>query len=472
MKRHFKLGAVIVLVIGLISGCFPGIDRAVEDVFQDSSENRNDTSIELEPNILTAIQSGPLVDESLGSCITSDSSLNPQPFRLEGTPFRLEGTPFRLEGTPFRLEGTPFRLEGTEVDVSIDARELYPYYISHYLQTQLDTSFTETIEDDVGILVLDDFGQDIFELDKAIFEVEEFLPEMLVEFEVSGFTSHGALVMNHINGILEGFGSYTPERTAPDAVTWQHESGSRIVVKGVAPRDFNTETVAEALQVAIDGMRAQGIDKLVVNMSFIILPCSIVKDFAVKKILVPTFFDYYRQAVEDNVNNVMRQQGIPFFLRDRVAEEVADLIVNELEPVDPEGDPLRLLMLAEPEVLFVGAAGNFGRSVTAYPAVWDEVLSVSASDPDEKADFSNPGSVMLAGAWFRLINPLNLNGHDLTNANVVYAGTSFAAPGVSVFAALDLATGARCGLVEGRPRLGQGGDQNVALGVAVPQRCL
>ena len=456
MSRWIKLATLLFTVVIVVSSCFPAVDAAVESIFEDEGSSAS-TDIELEPNVLTALQSGPLVDKSLGSCITNDSSLYPQPFRLMGTPFRLMGTPFRLMGT------------GEEVTTT--ATELQPSFISTYFQTQLDPSFTQTLNSDVGILVLDNFGPNIFNLDKAMFEVEELLPETLVEFEIEGFTSHGALVMNHINSILNGFGTYTPERTAPDAVTWQHESGSRIVVKGVAPRDFNTETVAEALQIAIDEMRAQGIDKLVVNMSFIILPCSIVKDFVEKKVLLPSFFDYFGQTVADNVNNIMRQQGVPFFLRDRVAEEVGELVVDQLEPVDPEGDPLRLLMLAEPEILFVGAAGNFGRGVTAYPAVWDEVLSVSASDPDEKADFSNTGSVMLAGAWFRLINPLSLNGHGLTNANVVYAGTSFAAPGVSVFAALDLATGARCGVVDGQPRLGQSNRQDVALGQAVLQRC-
>lgn len=454
--------SLLVGVILTVSGCFPTLDSVIDDAFADrASESTSETgsNVELTPNILTAIQSGPLVDESLGSCITSDFSLRPQPFRVKGTPFRVKGTPFRVKGTDGQLT--------TEADTA-----LQPSFVTNYFQTQLDPSFTQTLNNDVGILVVDNFGSNIFNLDKTMFEVEELLPETLVEFEIEGFSSHGALVMNHINGIISGFGSYTPERSADDTVTWQHKGGSSIVVQGVAPRDFNTETVAEALQLAINDMRAKGINKIVVNMSFIILPCSIVKDFAVKKVLIPSFFEYFRQAVEDNVNSIMRQQGIPFFLRDRVAEEVGEIVVDQLKPVDPEGDPLRLLMLAEPEVLFVGAAGNFGRGVTAYPAVWDEVLSVSASDPEEKADFSNTGSVMLAGAWFRLINPLNLNGHNLTNANVVYAGTSFAAPGVSVFAALDLATGARCGVLDGQPRLGQSNRQDVALGQAVVQRCL
>ena len=469
MSRFFDLSVLLSLIMLITSSCFPAIDRATENIFggePSESQPENSTDVELTPNILTALQSGPLVDESLGSCITSDFSLRPQPFRVEGAPFRVEGAPFRVEGAPFRVEGADGILK-TEADSA-----LQPSFVSTYFQTQLNPSFTQDLDSDAGILVLDNFGPNIFNLDKTIFEVEELLPETLVEFEIEGFTSHGALVMNHINGILDGFGTYTPERTAPDAVSWQHDSGSRIVVKAVAPRDFNTETVAEALQTSLAEMRADGIENIVVNMSFIILPCSIVKDFAVKKILLPSFFEYYRQAVEDNVNTIMRRQGIPFFLRDRVAEEVADLIVDELKPVDPEGDPLRLLMLAEPDVLFVGAAGNFGRGVTAYPAVWDEVLSVSASDPEEKADFSNTGSVMLAGAWFRLINPLNLNGHDLPAANVVYAGTSFAAPGVSVFAALDLATGARCGLIEGQPKLSLSNEQNVRLERAVAQRCL
>ena len=164
-------------------------------------------------------------------------------------------------------------------------------------------------------------------------------------------------------------------------------------------------------------------------------------------------------------------QGIPSSFSNEVSSRVSNLIVESFRPVDPEGDPLRLAMLANPDVLFVGAAGNFGRGVSAYPAVWDEVLAVSASAPEEKAEFSNTGEVMLAGAWFRLSNPLGLNGHNLEFANVVYAGTSFAAPGVSLFSALDLAGSAQCGLENNKPRLRSVSGTDVPLSVAVGEVC-
>ena len=448
----------IILALIISSACAPRVDIDLGKIIQGEDPTVSINDVEIEPDVLTAIRSGPLINEDLGSCILSDFSFNPQPFRVRGT--------------PFRVRGTPFRVRGTSDEILVDGvAAIAASSIGKDFQTTLADFIDGNVQEDVGIVVLDDFGEATYFLDSIMFEVEELLPEMLIEFETQGFSSHGALVMNHMNGVLEGLGTFELANVSAGTVTWQHkDTGKKLVIKAAVPNDFETGEVAAALGDAISSLRAEGINNIVTNMSFIILPCSIVKDFVVQKIIYPSLFDYLATVVEDNVRAVMNRQNIPAILTNEVAEQVSTLVIDALKPVDTEGDPLRLAMLAEPNVLFVGAAGNFGRDVAAYPAAWDEVLAVSASLSGEKADFSNTGDVMVAGAWFQLGNPAGLNGDGLSSSSVVYAGTSFAAPAVSVFSALDLANGGRCALEGSLPRLANSG-KDIELEQVVKANC-
>ena len=452
-----KISFIIVALL-VFSACTPRVDVDLSKIIQGEDPTVSINDVEIEPDVLTAIRSGPLIDENLGSCILSEFRLNPQPFRVHGSPFRVMGSPFRVMGSnnEIMVNGVP---------------ALLPSTLGQDFQTTLADFVDGNVQEDVGIVVLDDFGEATYFLDKVMFEVEELLPEMLIEFETQGFSSHGALVMNHMNGVLEGLGTFELTSVDVGTVTWQHkDTGKKLVIKAAVPNDFETGEVAAALRDAIASLRAEGVNTIVTNMSFIILPCSIVKDFVVQKIIYPSLFDYLATVVEDNVRAVMNRQNIPAILTNEVAEQVSTLVIDALKPVDTEGDPLRLAMLAEPNVLFVGAAGNFGRDVAAYPAAWDEVLAVSASLSGEKADFSNTGDVMVAGAWFQLGNPAGLNGDGLPSSSVVYAGTSFAAPAVSVFSALDLANGGRCAPKGDLPRL-RTGEKDIELEQVVKANC-
>lgn len=464
-----KLSTLAIFILLLLSSCVPVIDVDLGRIIDGeaptvnlSTESNPDLDIDLlDIDILTALASGPLIDENLGSCITSDFQLNPQPFRVVGAPFRVVGAPFRVVGANGEIQ--------TDYDTSIQ-----PNYLSNYFQTELPNSIElANPSEDVAVIILDEFGESTFDLGQALFEVEDVLPEQLIAFEQEGVSSHGALVMNHMNGIMAGLGTHTAARVADDTLEWQHsETGAKLIFKAIATSDFNTDAVGSELDQAISELRAQGVSKIIVNMSFVILPCSIVKDFVLNKLVYPSLFDYFEFLIAANTEVIIEAQGVPDFLSGEVSIRVAELVVESFRPFDPEADPLRQTILANPDVLFVGAAGNFGRDVAAYPAVWDEVLAVSASDPTLKAEFSNTGSVMLAGAWFRLTNPLGLNGHDLPVANIIYAGTSFAAPGVSVFSALDLATQGRCGLLGNNPRLSLLDASDVPLEEAILEACL
>ena len=79
-----------------------------------------------------------------------------------------------------------------------------------------------------------------------------------------------------------------------------------------------------------------------------------------------------------------------------------------------------------------------------------------------------------AGAWFTATNPYpKINGHGESQSSVAYAGTSFSAPDVALFSALDLSRShPACGVdADGIPFLGHAGLKNTPLESAVSNFC-
>jgi thermitase len=111
--------------------------------------------------------------------------------------------------------------------------------------------------------------------------------------------------------------------------------------------------------------------------------------------------------------------------------------------------------------LIVAAAGNEGESTTEYPAGYDEVVSVAATDPnDQHAEFSNANDdVEVAAPGVDVVSTWNAS----DSSYETLSGTSMATPHASGAAALILGADPTQTAAQARARLDAAVDD---LGVA------
>jgi hypothetical protein len=175
---------------------------------------------------------------------------------------------------------------------------------------------------------------------------------------------------------------------------------------------------------------------------------------------------YVQQILSDNRvrridnNGFDADRGAPAFNQQRLA------FMRLFENIHMNQDPLRQYFMESHDytLIPVAAAGNFKWKRPFYPAQWQEVLAVSATigiDGDLWA-LSNNGEVSAAGAYF------------LFDDEIYRAGTSFAAPVVSLMQAIDLSNDSpACGLANnGRSEMASHGQwRDLPLLEAVEERC-
>ena len=322
---------------------------------------------------------------------------------------------------------------------------------------------------DAALLVVDDFNGNSFQLGSSFFTLGAL---DLTQGDVDkllhrGEFSHGALVFNHAVSVLAGtgayevsklrFGNYTIPQVHPNShVIFRHKvTGKRLVVMMADTVGYNTRLIASKTQAALEKLNNMGIDKIAVNMSFTVVPCSVLEDFIANKHRFPTF-EVYAKA-----------------LAGTGAKELMDAVFGV---VGQTNDPLLELINAyREEHVFVASAGNFGLPYPTYPAAHRAAIAVSASevqDPGNPAFFSNHGEVLEVGAWYHAVNLSEINGHSMSESVVAYAGTSFSAPNVAVFSTLDLSRRTpKCGLRGGTAKLAYGKLLNLTLNSATSLFC-
>jgi len=336
--------------------------------------------------------------------------------------------------------------------------------------------------ENVGIVILDDFELGI-DIPEGAFEAdipEEPVPSESLPQELRNL-SHGAMVLNHLNSLIAASTEFAPQGfdtfgTFPTYV-WENNSFGHKINLMVVNMGQHTESAARALEEAIQVFKEQDIRKIVVNMSFSLLPCETVEAFKVNKERFKTFEDYlvalaiailsqqpewqdvfdelatllgdqetitteilqgflgitdyelFRQIVIEALikpyNFAAPNGGCPTIGVDSLLQAICNLLSNA---VSNESDYLT----------FVAASGNYSLQYQTHPAALREVVGVSAfHEASGLAEFSNPGEIMEPGAFFRLTDPLDLHGYG-GEGTVFYSGTSFAAPIVSLFTALEM----------------------------------
>lgn len=321
-------------------------------------------------------------------------------------------------------------------------------------------------EQSVALIVLDDFGGNSTTGVPSVFQLAPdafFLPtsplsgstdQQLADLqgqidviEAAQGLSHGALVMNHILALINATGELHADfsslkRSGVVEFKSLDTDGVRLVVLGVDTEGGETGRIAPELMVALERVfDTKDIRKAVVNMSFAIVPCSILEDFEAVKDEYQDF-SAYAEALKDANKGLQGGYNSSEFLN----------IIQSILSTPFDGDPLVNAIEEQAawaaDVLYVASAGNYSLPYSMFLGALPRVVSVSSFDIDAPASlsvFSNYGEVVHSGAWFNLVDATGLLG--VGSSQVAYAGTSFSAPDVSTFSAFDyLKTRERCGL--------------------------
>jgi hypothetical protein len=326
-------------------------------------------------------------------------------------------------------------------------------------------------EESVAILVIDDFSSD-----------------------GSGTTpaSHGWLVWQVFQQLYEKLPA---------------EAANQIVLQQVDIADqqgYRSDLILPALQSAVQSLSSQGISRFVLNMSFVFIPCAD-KDlgFNISDFLKARQNNLGRSLIEQlgddpqYVRSVLKDSRIGYIddtsfaplgqtvPRGSQALSAAALstqipptpgatqpefrakdlrVLKLLNNVKLQSDPLRDFLRQQRDLMIVPVAssGNFKQRKPFYPARWPEIISVSANEGNNLRFWlhSNNGDLSVPGAWF------------LFDDGEYRAGTSFAAPVVSLLIAVDLTqTTPRCAIRGNTPVLTHGAYDNQLLADAISQYC-
>jgi len=288
------------------------------------------------------------------------------------------------------------------------------------------------------LIVLDDFGGQ-FELPGELFSD----PIDDIDFDDLGApVTHGALVFHELRSLLDDLlGPGTPSPSAEpfyvdyfveEEEYYYEEQPSLLRLMAADARDgdgIDTDRAAAALKAALTQAQAEGFSRAVVNMSFAIVPCAVLSDFVGAD--PPTFEEYVGALLAYNgvagATAAMLATAVhqPAALDDALLNQLACPLVGE-DTTCGGGFT---------SIVHVAASGNYGLDYPLYPAAAPGVVSVG-SQPFRatafvpgRSDFSNAAGIVAAG-------DLMLLRDDGTSA-LAYIGTSYSAPFVSLFVALD-----------------------------------
>lgn len=294
-----------------------------------------------------------------------------------------------------------------------------------------------TLNRSMVILIADDFKNGVYELGNALF-TQTTLDQLAIQnLQQIGALSHGALVARHARDVLLGTGRYS--FISYSSGEWRYKetsTNSRLTVKAIDTGLSNSAVIADKIKTYLQFLALKN-QTAVVNLSFALMPCAVKTDFEqwdLQTSGVQTF-EAYMQALA-TLNSI----------------NYDELVAAIVESTNLPNDPL-LGLINDPAYgatrhVYVAASGNFSLKYSMYPANWKNVVNVTGSAASSGPDgrlrndkFFNQGEIMHVAASLVLSPPPLV----LNSKKVYYLGTSFSAPTVSVFSALDLAGWLKCG---------------------------
>ncbi len=355
-----------------------------------------------------------------------------------------------LPGQAMRINGSAMRINGSEGGLLVG--RVNPSASTSVIGSDLSNLFfSQNPVASSAILVVDDFNHGSFVLDKSVALLTKLDARMFANLKASGRYSHGALVMHHMNQLIEHTGLYK-QLQSPDQdgiSVWQNlQTRVYLLIIAVDTGLSDSRTIRDLTQRGLQNLHTgfqTKVGKIIIdgpvaiNMSFAFMPCEIQDDFEASGL--PSFESYMQKLWLKNSHLNL---------------SYADFVKLIIQLSDQPGDPL-LGLLQDPvqganNHVYVASSGNYGLPYSMYPAAWSEVIGVSGSSADNPAQLNkryfNSGEILELAAWF----------HLAPGSEVYYAGTSFSAPTVSVFSALDLASSQRCASGNGLSKLAHAGQ--------------
>jgi len=400
--------------------------------------------------------SGDKFDDELGNCASNDFSLPGQGLQAVGAGLQAVGAGLQAVGAVGGLFLADPALTGDRVTTTgTVAGQLRDH-------VQLDYH-----GNDVAILVVDDFGG-VYDLPAALRAGADIDYDDLQGMLAGGALSHGALVFQQLKELAAAAAEDdTPYPGTPNASSAKYHAlgGPRLLIQAVDAAGLDTEDLASALTAAVTGLD-DGYQRVVVNMSFAIVPCAVVDDVAttIGTGGIPNFEAYVASLLQVNALAPLELDDLGKLAAEPVAlssDPFFEYLACPLPSVaggehrcDGKTDSTAMIVST---LVHVASSGNFGNGYALYPAALPTVISVGSLDVTadaysaSRSGFSNAATVLAPGALYQL-------GATQTR-QVVYAGTSFAAPVVSLYAALDLMSNApRCdaGSLASDPMAGHG----------------
>lgn len=287
--------------------------------------------------------------------------------------------------------------------------------------------------------------------------------------------SHGALVEAHVRAVLESAG-FTLRRSQP--LTYGRGGRSVTVsrldlstlggqTKGLVPSVVPSAALARELIRALQpGDKFLTPPDLVVNMSFAMIPCQAMTVYRDLRTAWAAATPPQRYSLNTFLEEVARASQVGIADVQRELTTVAD--------TEPLRQTLRTLAAQRRErgaqFVAVASSGNFGLDYATAPGAFADVISAGltrwdrrpATDQDGRV-WPDAGDANVAGEW------LSLSAAQLTRfcaeggtcitddvaatperyAAFAYRGTSFAAPTLSVFLALQQGRASSCFTPEG-----------------------